>query len=137
MTDRGQSDVAIPKYYAWIVFAGFGALFVAYGIYTFTLQFLQPEHWNWLVISSDAVDYIGGTFRWLGMVSIGFGVLTIAMSYGGFRRGDRWVWFAFLFFPVFFLVAIPVTWPGLMCLPFAVVSIGALWATRRNAFERQ
>jgi hypothetical protein len=133
MPDSAKSGAAAVKSYVWLLFAGFGVLFVIYGIYAFTLQHLQPEHWQWLSIKREAVDYIGGTFRWLGMVSIGFGVHTVLVSYGGFRQGDKWTWYAFWLYPVFFLIAIPVTWPGLMCLPFAVVSIAALWVARPAA----
>jgi hypothetical protein len=52
------------------VFAGFGIFFVVLGLYALTLQTLQPDHWQFLALGKDAVDYIGGTFRWLGMVSI-------------------------------------------------------------------
>lgn len=54
----------------------------------------------------------------------------IAIAYGSFRRGDRWAWHAFLLYPNFFLIAIPITWPGLMCLPFALDPGAALWQSR-------
>ena len=134
MTDPEQSDIPAMRSYVWLVFASFGLLFIVYGIYAFTLQYLQPAHWQFLTFDRDTADYIGGKFRWLGMVSFGFGILTIAISYGSFRRGDKWAWYAFTLYPIFWLIAIPVTWPGLMHLPFAVVSIAALWIARRSAF---
>jgi len=130
MGNSERAETSPPKSLAWLVFAGIGVIFVVYGIYAFTLQYAQPAHWDWLSINQEAVDYIGATFRYLGMVAIGFGALAIGIAFGGFRRGQKWTWYVFWLYPIFFLVAIWVTWPGLMCLPFALVSALALWMAR-------
>ncbi len=130
MTNSNQTEIPSVRSYTWLIFAGFGLIFIAYGIYAFTLQYVQPEHWQWLTPSGLIADYMGGVFRILGMLSIGFGFLTVAISYGSFRRGDKWAWYAFIFYPILFLVAIPVTWLGLGCLPFLLISMGALWIVR-------
>jgi hypothetical protein len=83
---------------------------VVLGIYSFALQSLQPDHWLWMTTSTTITDYVGSTFRWLGMISFGFGFFTLAIAYNSFRKGEKWAWYAFTLYPVFFTIAIPVTW---------------------------
>lgn len=120
--------------FAWLFYAGVGILFLVYGIYAILLPSLQPDHWVFLTFDGDTVDYISGIFRWLGMISFGFGFLTVAISITSFRRGERWTWYAFWFFPLFFLLAIPFTWPGLAWIPFVLLSAAALIITSRQVF---
>ena len=119
---------------AWLPFAGFGILFVVYGVYAFTLIDAQPSHWDWITSDQQVVDYLGGTFKVIGMTSSGLGIMTVIVATGGFRKGERWAWYAFTVFPFFFLVAILFTWPGFMWLPLLIVSTVALLVTRRTVF---
>ena len=48
MVDASGKDAAVASSYAWLVFAACGLFFILYGIYAFTLQYLQPEHWPWM-----------------------------------------------------------------------------------------
>jgi len=120
---------------AWIVFALFGVLFLIYGIYAFALPSVEPTHWDDIASSSSTILYIADNFRWIGMHSGMFGVLTIAVAYGGLRRGIRWAWLSFLSFPIFFSLAIFFTWPGLMWAPFLVAALVALWVTYGPTFH--
>ena len=121
---------------AWWVFAGFGVLFLIYGIYAFTLPYLQPSHWDDITTSGETVAYIAYNFRWIGMLSMMFGILTLAVAYGGFRHSQRWAWYTLLSYPIFLFMAIVYTWPGLMWSPFLIASVIALWANFRSVFQR-
>ena len=133
--ESGQPTVEIVN--TWWVFAGFGSLFVLYGIYAFALPSADPTHWtDNMNASRDASEYIAGIFRWLGILSVSFGLTTIGISYGGFRRAQRWAWFAFLWFPFFFVLAIIFTWPGLLWLPLLAASLLGLWVPYRTIFRR-
>jgi uncharacterized membrane protein HdeD (DUF308 family) len=121
---------------AWWVFAGFGVLFLIYGIYAFTLPYFQPSHWDDITTSEETVAYIANNFRWLGMLSAMFGVLTLAVAYGGLRRSQTWAWYTLLSYPIFLLMAIVYTWPGLMWSPFLIVSVVALWVAFGSVFQR-
>jgi hypothetical protein len=122
--EPGQKGQSSPL--SWLVFAGFGLFFILYGFYALTLPSLQPTHWNFLTSDPQTIDYIASNFRWMGLISIGFGILTIGLSITGFRRGEKRAWFALLYYPVFFLLAIPFTWPGLAWIPFLVLALIAL-----------
>jgi hypothetical protein len=71
------------------------------------------------------------------MISFGFGILTVAISIINFRRGEKWAWYAFWFFPLFFLLAIPFTWPGMVWMPLALLSAAALIFTLRQVFANR
>lgn len=136
MNDSNSHQQSAPHTGAWWMFAAFGLLFLIYGIYAFTLPYLQPTHWDDIASSNETVTYIADNFRWIGMLAAIGGVLTIAIAYGGFRRAQRWAWYSLLSYPVFFLLAVPFTWPGFMWSPFLVASIATLWATYRSVFQR-
>jgi hypothetical protein len=65
---------------------------VNYGIYALTFPFLQPQYWNFITFDKVAVEYTGGIFRWLGLISIGMGILTASISITSSRRGEKWAW---------------------------------------------
>jgi len=119
-----------PKAGTWWIFALVGLLFIVYGIYAFTLPHLQPSHWADITSSEGTVQYIADNFRWTGMLSFMFGLLTIATSTGPFRQGQRWAWYSFLSFPPFFVFVIFFTWPGLMWSPLLIGSIIGLLLSR-------
>ncbi len=125
-----------PRTGAWWVFAGFGMLFLIYGIYAFTLPYFQPSHWDDITTSKQTVSYIADNFRWLGMLSAMFGVLTFTVAYGGLRHGQPWAWYTLLTYPIFLIMAIVYTWPGLLWSPFLVASVIALWGASRSVFQR-
>ena len=136
MTEVDSPHRPDPGVFTWWIFGAFGLLFIAYGIYAFTLPYFQPNHWNDLTSSEETVRYIADNFRWLGMLSTMFGLLTVSISYGAFRRGLRWAWFAFLSFPVFFLLATIYTWPGLLWSPFLLASLAGLVVAYPSIFRR-
>jgi hypothetical protein len=62
---------------AWLLFTGFDVLIL---IYVIALTIAQPQNWDFLTLDRDTVAYISATFRLLGMISVGLGILTIAIS---------------------------------------------------------
>jgi hypothetical protein len=136
MNKPGSVPSPAPQIGTWWVFAGLGLLFLIYGFYAFTLPYAQPAHWDDITSSEETVTYIADNFRWLGMLSGMFGILTLAVAYGGFRHGERWAWYTFLAYPIFLLLAIVYTWPGLTWSPLLAASVVALWAAFRSVFQR-
>ena len=126
MNDHSQTHSTTPGSGTWWIFALFGILFLIYGIYAFALPYIQPSHWSDITSSQETTQYIADNFRWLGLLSFMFGLLTLTTAAGAYRRGDRWAWFAFLSFPLFFLLAVLFTWPGLLWSPLLLASILAL-----------
>ncbi len=112
-------------------------LFVIYGVYAFSLPAVQPTHWDDIASSASTVGYIADNFRWLGMLSAMFGVLSIAVAYGGLRTGQRWAWFTLLSYPAFLAMAIVYTWPGLVWSPILIASVAALWLDSRWIFSKR
>lgn len=137
MKDMNVDQQTETKVSTWWIFAGFGLLFLLYGIYVFTLPYLQPSHWNYLIGSEETVAYIADNFKWLGMISTIVGTLTVGISFGGFRLGQRWAWFTLASFPIFFLMAIPFTWLGLLWSPLLIASVVGLWLSYSPIFERR
>ena len=53
--------------------------------------------WQDLVaVSPRSADYMTVLFRMFGIYGIGLSVLAIAIAANGFRRGERWAWWALL-----------------------------------------
>ncbi len=75
--------------YAWVVFVFFAVLATLFGVF--------PGGWF-----EDDVDrddaLLTSTY---GFVAV---VLTVAIAATAFRRGERWAWFAFWVWPLFFVV---------------------------------
>ena len=139
MKETNTAQQAVPTNGAWWVFAAFGLLFIIYGIYAFTLPYLQMNQLlssRGIAATKGNVATIAADFRWLGMLSVILGVLTVGIAYGGFRRGQGWAWYTLLSFPVFFLLAIPFTEPGLMWSPFLIAAIVGLWVPYHSFFRR-
>jgi len=134
MSESKPRPVPLPAGTTWWIFAAFGILFIIYGVYAFTLPYAQPGHWSDIANSQETVVYIADNFRWLGMVAVMFGLLTLALSYGAYRRAQKWAWVAFTSFPIFFLLAILFTWPGLLWSPFLLGSILGLWLPYKSFF---
>ena len=119
----------------WLGFFVFGVLLSAYGLYAITLPDLMPDHWDWLTSDENAVEYITGVFRIIGLNALGFGIFVSIASATAYRQGQRWAWFAFWYLPVFFALAIPFTWPRFFWAPFMVISLATLIGSYRRFFR--
>jgi hypothetical protein len=87
MGSPAQPGTSPYQVLAWLLFTGFDVLIL---IYVIALPFAQPQNWGFLTLDRDTVAYIGATSRLLGMISAGFGILTIAISttiFGVARNG--------------------------------------------------
>ena len=104
-------------------------------MYALTLPSTQPSHWDDLTSNPEVVKYIADNFRWIGMLSIGFGISTISLSYVSYRNSVEGAWYVFVYFPVFFTLAIPFTWPGFAWMPCLVVSLVALFIPFSHMFK--
>jgi hypothetical protein len=120
------------KDWRWIFFVLVGIQLVAYGIYSLTLYRNEPSHWNFLTLDTSIHEYISGVFQASGLSSLGFGVLTIVISYFHYRHGSKGTWYAFLFFPLFFTLAIFFTWPGIAWLPLLILSTFSLYSVYKD-----
>jgi len=136
---KSQATSSLPRIHTWtwFVFVFFSVLLVIYGVYAITLPSMQPAHWDDLTSDPEVVDYIAGNFRWLGMLSLGFGVVTIGLAYTGYRKNERGAWYAFVYFPIFFVLAIAFTWPGIAWLPCVILSLAVLLAPLSSMFRNQ
>ena len=99
--------------YAWVVFAVFCALVFLFGVFPGG-WFEEPVDTNDTLLMS--------TF------AAGTAVFGIAITLTAFRRGERWAWLTFWFWPVFFVVH------GIaffvVDFAFAAVAVAALVLTR-------
>ncbi len=103
--------------WAWVVFVFFAVLVVLFGVFPgtwFAGGDLSRET-QWLVTTYAAATAVFG--------------LAIALT--GFRRGERWVWLALWFWPVFFVVHGIVFFP--VDFVFAALAVVALALTRPTA----
>src|SRR3712207_121910 len=102
--------------YAWIVFLVFAVLAFLFGVY--------PGTW----VADEGVEPTDSDTSWLlttyAAVTV---VLTVAIALTAFRRGERWAWWAFWAWPVFFGVHGLVFWPG--DFVFAALGVAALLLT--------
>lgn len=67
--------------------------------------------------SGESAGYIGVIFRLYGVYIVAFSVLAIAIAANGFRRGERWAWWALL-------VGNALAWPAAMSYDLIVHAIG-------------
>ena len=81
--------VPVIRRYAWTVFVLFAVLATMFGIF--------PGGWFETDVDRRAT-LLTTTYA---VVAV---VLTIAIALTAFRRGERWAWFAFWVWPVFFVV---------------------------------
>lgn len=75
--------------YAWIVFVFFAVLATLFGVF--------PGSWFEEGVDRDA-QLLSATYATVAIV------LTVAVAATAFRRGERWAWFAFCVWPLFFIV---------------------------------
>jgi hypothetical protein len=120
----------------WIIFSAIGVLLVLYGLYAFTLPWLDVRHWDFMTTDPERVGYIRMNFRLMGLLSSGFGLFTLTVSGTAFRRGERWSWFTFWYIPVFLLLVMIFTWPGMLLSPVLVLTLAGLLLSYRQFFPK-
>lgn len=123
--------------YAWIIFFAFGILMLMYSFYLILFPYFQPDHWDWLTLDGEVVRYISNNFKWMGSLAMGFSIFILATSLTSYRRGDRSAWYAFWYFPIFWLLAMIFTWMGPWLIPFFVLSLAGLLLSYRRFFPKE
>ena len=118
----------------WWAFAAIGIAFLAGGLFVLIMSVIQPAYFGYQSLHPEVVDEIENLYRDRALLSMVLGFVTVAVSYGGYRRGEKWAWYAFLAFPVFFSLAFlftsaPIGW----AIPL-IGSIVVLWISWRNEF---
>ena len=58
--------------------------------------------WSQLATSSPGLaDFISIIYRLAGLSTLGFAILGISITLTGYRKGERWTWYASWYLPVF------------------------------------
>ena len=108
------------------LFGIFGLLTLLYGVNAFLLPNTEPDHWEWLM-SEENYSYFAKHWRWIGIQSMGLGLFSTVTAFTSFRRGEKWSWFIFWFWPVFFISALAEEWHiFVLFMPLALLSLIAL-----------
>lgn len=90
---------------SWVLFflVGLGITYFAYdNIVTIpAIDPADPERgWTWLTTDPEVIEYIKFWFRNFGIWVLAVAVFVIVISVTGFRQGDRWAWYSFLYLPM-------------------------------------
>jgi hypothetical protein len=115
-----------PRRRTWIVFFLFGVLLTAHAIYMMILPSADPDHWEAFTTDPVMIAYLADEFRSAGAMQLGFGIFSMVIAARWFRRGDRWAWFAFWYFPILFVWSMFTTWALPVFLILAVCAAGSL-----------
>lgn len=124
--------------YAWLLFLPSGISLLAFSfIELLGSYFFDPELKNliWLTSDSRILGFIRWNFTLQSLFAIGFGIFIIATSLTGYRRQERWAWYALLYLPLFLLayqVLAYWTWP--ITIPLLIISLLGLILPYRKFF---
>lgn len=83
-----------------------------------------------------ATDYVAFISHWASTGTIGFDLFGLLIAVTAFRRGERWAWLAFCYWPVMFLTHF-FTYTSTFRyaqLVWLTLSVAALLATRRKVW---
>ncbi len=132
--------------YAWILLfsmsafltvRGFAALFAGGSTYDIVLKSSTGMRWNELLASNPGVArFILDRIIEEGVLYFGFGMFGLAISGFGYRKGERWAWYASLPMPITFLVFIIVL-GVLFELVFLIISLLGLFLPYRKFFPKK
>ncbi len=124
--------------YAWVLFLPSGILLLAFPLISLLQSyFFDPElkGLNWLTSDPAILGFIRWNFTFQSLFSTGFGVFIMATSLTGYRRHERWAWYAFLYLPLFLLgVQVLAYWLFLITIPLLIMSLLGLALPYRKFF---
>jgi hypothetical protein len=100
-----------------------------HAIYLMVLPTADPDHWRAFTNDPEMIAYLADDFRSSGAMQLGFATMSVAIASRWFRRGDRWAWIVFWYFPVLFAWSILTTWAVGLFLVLTLVAIAALVAS--------
>jgi hypothetical protein len=131
--------------HAWIYFAGVAAVGLAGAATTFispssgeglfgTFGFPVPAA---IAEDPDAVRYVEHIFGWASGATVGLDLFGLLIAATAFRRGERWAWLAFWYWPTMFLSHFLLYESGFryLQLVWLVLSLAALGATAGKAWS--
>lgn len=109
---------------------------VVYGVNAMLLPHTDPTHWDWLM-KEEHFPYFSGHWHRMGMIALGTGVFSVASAATGYRRGERWAWFAAWYWPALFLLLAVDSWSGIVFVPFVALALVALLVPFRSFFPKR
>ena len=137
--------------YAWILIAIVGFAFILDGLMFFAGVNPDPPLFQSLIGESlssfnssfpkeaAAMSYL---FHGFGLLALGLGIFTIAVSYKPYRNGKRWAWYVIWYLPIFALMAGIAnymdgggSWP--VSLMLLIVSLAGLLLPFRKFFPKK
>jgi hypothetical protein len=94
--------------HAWLLLFVVGLFFLYYGIdNAFVIPNLEcndPDRgWEWLTCEPEIIAYIRFWFRMLGIWVLGVAAVKLVVAAGGYRRMQRWAWWALWIVPALLL----------------------------------
>jgi lysylphosphatidylglycerol synthetase-like protein (DUF2156 family) len=81
------------------------------------------------------IAYLADEFRSAGEMQLGFAIFSMVIAGRWFRRGDRWAWFAFWYFPILFVCSMFTTWAFILWLVLAIVALASLLLSSFRTFQ--
>lgn len=131
---------------AWIFFAVFSGGVLPMAV----LYYLDPsaatglwERFGYALpaaVAGDAaaIEYVAFISHWATTGTIGFDLFALLVALTAFRRGERWAWFAFLYWPALFTTHFFTYQSSFRYaqLVWVTLSVAALLATYRKVFGR-
>jgi len=127
----------VQKYAGLVLLMLFGMLQITSSLGSLCILCAQPDHWDWLSRDPEVLDYLNITWRWMGVNGLAFAILTIAVLVTGYRKGERWAWFAMWTWPAFLIaqgIVFPFTWPEMRIL--LVIAAAGLFVPYRRFFPK-
>jgi hypothetical protein len=87
----------------------------------------------------DAVEYVEFIGHWASTGTIGFNLFGLLIAVTAFRRGERWAWLAFWYWPVLFATHFVTYESGFRYaqLVWLTLSVAALLATYRRVWDER
>ncbi len=121
---------------AFLTVRGIAAIFVGGSTYDIALKSSTGMTWNELLASNPGVArFILDRVIEEGVLYLGFGMFGLAISGFGYRRGERWAWYASLPMPITSLVFI--AFGALPELVFLTLSLLGLFLPYRKFFPKK
>ena len=88
----------------YVLLDGFAFLLLGAGIEREAILRVTGLSWEQIESSLPTVaDYITNLSYVVGLSLVGFGVMMIATSLSGYRKGEKWAWLLSWYIPVYFL----------------------------------
>ena len=117
---------------SWIVFSILSGIFIYWGFHQILIIPTFPaDHWDWIVPTTELLEYIKFRFQNLGAFTLANGVFILGVSLTGLHKRERWAWVTLVVVPLYILLLTGIIyWLFFITLPLAMFAGWALWASR-------